>query len=504
MRRLAAFGLFIAILLAAPEGRAQTSAEGAAQLKAELQEMVGLYNKMAGQGQGEEVYILDEISVVPEGGAYNVLLRNLRLAFAREGEAAGVAFGDLSMRMAPLGDQLYRVSDLGPLAPIALYDETGQVAQISIAEPKLEGDFSTRYLSYLTLDASAASLEVTPIKEPGLLRSGPVTVTADSQEVAAGVYDQQVSSEIGALTFSEGGAETFRLDRLTVSSQAAGVNMEESAALMRRLAEDPEFQDLPDLEAIAKLIPGIGDTRMTLEGLKAEDEGSQIAIGQMIFAGGYDSGDGDLGKGDFEISVLDIAASGPEVTGSGLDPRLIPTRFTFKGRLDQLPNKELLAFFTEAAARADAQAMGEMNGMGDEQGMMAAMLLADSLASYGATFTIDELSFANQIVGIAGTGSVRGNAQAVFMAEGFFRMQMAGMQNLQKLAQGLAASQNQEQRETGQGLLGLLGLMMIYAQGPEAPQPTVEGALAYDLKIKPDGAITINGTPLLPPQPQQQ
>lgn len=148
--------------------------------------------------------------------------------------------------------------------------------------------------------------------------------------------------------------------------------------------------------------------------------------------------------------------------------------------------------------------MNEMDGMGDEQGMMAAMLLADSLASYGATFTIEELSFANQIVGIAGTGSVRGNAQAVFMAEGFFRMQMAGMQNLQKLAQGLAASQNQEQRETGQGLLGLLGLMMIYAQGPEAPQPTVEGALAYDLKIKPDGAITINGTPLLPPQPQQQ
>jgi hypothetical protein len=279
--------------------------------------------------------------------------------------------------------------------------------------------------------------------------------------------------------------------------------MEESAALMRRLAEDPELQDLPDLEAIVKLIPGFGDTRMTLEGLRVEDEGSQVAIGQMIFAGGYDSGDGEVGEGDFEISVLDIAASGPEVAGSGLDPRLIPTRFTFKGRLGQLPNKELLAFFTEAAANADAQAMGGMDGMGDEQGMLAAMMLADSLASYGSTFTIDELSFANQIVGIAGTGSLRGNAQAAYRAEGFFRMQMAGMQNLQTLAQGLAASENQEQRETGQGLLGLLGLMIIYAQGPEAPQPTVEGALAYDLKIKPDGAITINGTPLLPPQPQQ-
>ena len=44
---------------------------------------------------------------------------------------------------------------------------------------------------------------------------------------------------------------------------------------------------------------------------------------------------------------------------------------------------------------------------------------------------------------------------------------------------------------------------VVYANGPEAPQPSVEGALAYDFKISPNGALTINGTPLLPPQPQQ-
>jgi hypothetical protein len=501
MRVWAAVGLILSVFLVTSGVRAQTSAEGAAELKAELQAMINLYNGISAQEQGDRVYLLDEISVTPEGEAYNVLLRNLRMAFSQD-ETFGIALGDLSVKMAPLGGQLYRVSDLGPLAPFTLYDETGQaVAKISIAAPKLEGDFSTRYLSYLTLDAAAAAVEVAPMLEPGLLRSGPVTVTADSQEVSPGVYDQQVASEVRDITFVESGAESFRLDRLTASSSASGVNMEESAALMRRLAEDPEFKQMPDLEAIVALIPGIGDSRITLEGFTVEEEGSRVSIGQMVFAGDYDSGDGDVGQGGFEVSILDIAASGAQVNESGLDPRLIPTRFTIRGRLDQLPNKEVLAFFTEAAAMADAQAMGEM---GDDQSMMAAMTLVNSLGTYGTTFTIDELSFANQVSAVAGTGSFRANAQAAYMAEGFFRMQLAGMQNLQKLAQSLAASQNQEQRETGQGLLGLLGLMMIYAQGLEAPQPTVEGALAYDLKIKPDGAITINGTPLLPPQPSQQ
>ena len=129
--------------------------------------------------------------------------------------------------------------------------------------------------------------------------------------------------------------------------------------------------------------------------------------------------------------------------------------------------------------------------------------LANSMGTAGSTFTIDELSFANQVSAMAGTGQFRANPDAALSVDGFFRTQVAGISNLQTLAQQMAASENAETRQTGQGLLGMLGLLMVYAQGPEAPEPTVEGALAFDVKVRPDGALTINGTPLLPPQPQQ-
>ncbi|MEJ2027480.1 MAG: hypothetical protein P8X52_08535, partial [Limibacillus sp.] len=129
----------------------------------------------------------------------------------------------------------------------------------------------------------------------------------------------------------------------------------------------------------------------------ASDDGTLISLGQVIFAGGYEGGDGPLSSGHFELSFLDIGASGPGLGAQGLDPRLIPTHFSLKASMDKLPNDDILDFlshFANTAALADAE---EAPDLDPEATMMLADDLVNSLAASGSTFTIDELSFANKV-----------------------------------------------------------------------------------------------------------
>jgi len=502
---LKAAPLVFALSLAAPSWSvAQTSPEGAEALESELRGILDLYNAVAGIDYGGDVYFVDEIAVTPAGERYQVLLRNLRLAMVKEEDTFGLALGDISMEMAPLGDQRYAVSDLGPLSPFTVYGDSGQAeGQMTFEAPRLEGVLSTRFMNFLQLDAGADAMEVTPLQEPGLLRSGPISALVATQEPSPGIFDQQASTEIRGITFREGGSEVMRIERVLGSSEAQGIDAEASRALMERMAEGEIVEEFFDIGSLVAVLPGLGDSRFEMTGMQVNaEDGSKVSIGQVILAGGYEGETADLSSGNFELSFIDIAASGPGLGAQGLDPRLIPTRFTLKASMAQLPNEALLNFFTEIAASGAAANAEGAEAMDPMAGMMMADELVNSLAESGSTFTIDELSFANQVSALAGTGRFRANAQAAFMTDGFFRMQLAGINNLQAMAQEMAASQNPEVRQNGQGLLGMLGLMMIYAQGPEAPEPTVEGALAYDFKLLPDGSLTINGTPLLPPAQQ--
>ena len=44
-----------------------------------------------------------------------------------------------------------------------------------------------------------------------------------------------------------------------------------------------------------------------------------------------------------------------------------------------------------------------------------------------------------------------------------------------------------------QGILTLLGLMIIYAEGPDAPSTTEGDELAFRIELRPDGAVSVNG-----------
>jgi hypothetical protein len=493
------------LVFALPQrGMAQASPDGAEALKSELQGILDLYNAVAAPEYGGDIYFVDEIAVTPADDRYEVLLRNLRVAFASEEESFGLAMGDVSLDMAPLGDQRYAVSGLGPLTPFTVYGDSGQAeGQVTFEAPRLEGVLSTRFMNFLQLDAGAEAMEVTPLQEPGLLRSGAINMLVATQEPSPGVFDQEASSEFLDITFREGGSELMRIDRVFATSSAKGIDAAATLQLMEQLSTGELVKEYFDIGSIMAVLPGFGDSRFQMDGLSfASDDGTLISLGQVIFAGGYEGGDGPLSSGHFELSFLDIGASGPGLGAQGLDPRLIPTHFSLKASMDKLPNDDILDFlshFANTAALADAE---EAPDLDPEATMMLADDLVNSLAASGSTFTIDELSFANKVSALAGTGRFRANPQAAFKTDGFFRMQVAGMSNLQAMAQEMAASQNPEVRQNGQGLLGMLGLMMIYAQGPEAPEPTVQGALAYDFKLLPNGSLTINGTPLLPPAQQ--
>ena len=392
------------------------------------------------------------------------------------------------------------VEEIGPLSPFVFYGEDGAPqGQMVFEGPSLEGDFSTRYMTYLNLDARITGSEVTAYDEPGLFRTGPISLTIASREVSDGVFDQTSGMEVRDLSFVEGGRSLFRLNRFGAASAVTDMDLQAAVDMMRDVEAGNGSEPADPTDVIA-LFPGIGDTTVQLEGLLVDSDEGRLSIGSILLAGGYESQPDNMAAGSVEISFLDIDASGLKQQSGGMDPRLIPTRFTFKARVDQLPNKEVLAFLIDATALADEAA----SGVPDVEGSSLLMTeLANSMGTAGSTFTIDELSFANQVSAMAGTGQFRANPDAALSVDGFFRTQVAGISNLQTLAQQMAASENAETRQTGQGLLGMLGLLMVYAQGPEAPEPTVEGALAFDVKVRPDGALTINGTPLLPPQPQQ-
>ncbi|MBB3066397.1 hypothetical protein [Limibacillus halophilus] len=491
-RRLTIFTAWVILaVVALIGGVAKADSAGADRLRSEIWEFINMQNALTFAELGD-VYRLDGLEVTSAGDGYDVLLRNLRMA--EEGENGGAfEIGDITFRMTPAGDQLYRMTDLVLPNAMTLRDADGSGAVMTANLTRFDGLWSARYLSFLSLDSEFASAGLAPLNEPGAMGAGRISVILDSVELSEGIFDQKASFEVLGIALKAPDQGDFSIGRIAAASNAKQVNLAATADNLRLIVKDRKAA-LKQMtgDDVRAMLPWLGDMEMKLQKLSiADKEGNSFSLDEMRLGGRYDAGPGSggLGSAGFDMAFLGIKAVSPSGDFEGLDSRLVPDRFTLSLGILDIPNDALWNMLIDAAYQG---LEGGDSGTGGFEGEAMAGLMAAS----GTRLLLNELSFSNQIMALAGTGEFRLSEAAAYFIEGGFVFELLGISELQALAQEMVVSGDPQKQENGQALLGTLGMMMIYSQGPETPTPTVPEATAFAIRLTPEGTVLINGLPV--------
>lgn len=501
MPRLA-FALCFALLVLLPQNaRSQVDEAGAERLKEALELAFRVANAAAPSQNGEPVgYLFDQIDVLPLGAAYSVTYNGMRYVSGGS-EGYRVLFPELVFTMVPIeGGRFAGSSELPEEAFLVLDAEGGEIGQVTARNATMTGVFDPSLALNLSYAIEGEGMDMT--FESGVVGStGAFSLTANTIETQGlSETDQIGTGEVKDLRFAREGLETIVLERAWTEVNLTGFELEEYAATALKAVEAESGETFSPFSIFSFFGGDSSSMALGFEGLAVAGPAGGVTIGGVSLGGAYQRGEGYSFETGIEISLSALSLSPEALQSGGLDARLVPSDFTLLATLENLPSKEIAAYFDGFSNITNAGAAPEVL---EAQIQEAALAVFGAVMARGSSVAIEELSLVTASSALAGTGSFRANAAAAFSADGFLRAEIAGVPQLQALAQDMAVSPDPQVAENGQGLLGILGLMMAYSQGPEAPAPSSPDALAFDLKLLPDGALLVNGLPVIPPAAQQ-
>jgi hypothetical protein len=437
---------------------------------------------------------------VPLGAAYGVTYQGLRYVSAALGDFS-ILFPELVFAAVPVEGGRFAISGELPEEPFLVLDAEGkEIGQVVARDATLTEVFDPSLAMSLSLALVGEGLDMA--FENGVVgSSGAFSATADSvQTQGLSVTDQVLKAEVEDLRFAMEGLETVVLARAWAEIAMTGFDLEAYAAAALKAVE-AQGGGTPQPFSIFSFLEGDSSSKtLGFEGLAVAGPTGGVTIGGVSFGGAYQRNEGDSFKTDIEISLSALSLSPEALQSGGLDARLVPSDFTLLATLETLPSEAIATYFNDFAKVTSVGATSEDL---DALSQAAAPAIFGAVMARGSSVAIEELSLVTASSALAGTGSFRANAAAAFSADGFLRAEIARVPQLQALAQEMAVSPDPQVAENGQGLLGILGLMMAYSQGPEAPAPSSPDALAFDLKLLPDGALLVNGLPVIPPAARQ-
>ena len=506
---LLAAAIFLAPLQAA---HAQVDNAGAADLRDRLQSSASLSFMFSTPGSDVGLNI-EEITVTPAGDSYSVAYKGYGFT---DGTGGSAMLGDIELSMQPLGGGRFNVSDLSAPA-LYLYRSVAGDVVLEVA------------VSGLGVDA-VYNMETSMYEEGGLF--------ADSVELVApssGALVSFTNAKLYTADYDYDGerlsaATAFDLDDLsftvtvqeestevmTLEHASGGVSFEglDVAGLLQAMENFDASADA--LLALYSHYEGMLAVETIFQGLDVGAAGERVTADEFKLAYGGLLTSGPTTQGFLELGFSGLLIDNPEVAALA-DPRLIPEDGSLSVSLEQVPTAPLVeayrmvivAALDQSAEIPDASDKEAVASYLQQNAELEAMMEREAEAAFleilqsGMVINLDTVQIATPAAQLVGSGIFNVNADAIHGVEGDLVAELEGAAELQAVASEMAATGDPAKVETAQGILGAVGMMMAFSQGPATPAPSTPAALSYLVQLLADGSVTVNGLPVVPPATQQ-
>lgn len=459
---------------------AEATPEGAAAIREGLQSWID--QQLADAGASSDVRFDGELTVTPEGDAYQALIPPIEATL----EGSVLRFDAVPVEIVPRPDGWY---DASWRLPEAVVLNAGvEEGRLTIGEQRAAGVFAPEVGSFMSLDVEALDVAVLP-KDAAL---GGVTLDRlvfdySYEETSPGTYDQPGRVVMEGLTFDQPSAgQHFRAGRMEFGMTSTGLVLAEWAAFMDRFdaittaatsgaAGDAEMADM-----MADLL---AETDAFLSGVEVSYELSDIVLETpdvnltlpSFSMGGYAEGlTAPLAEIGFALDLPGFTADMPVP-----DPyqHLIPTIARIDMALIDVPTDPLNRVVVEWLRGTSASG-------GDPWLMLDAV--EDLLASESGRLELTEIAVANAISEASLHGELHPAPDSVIGVTGFGAMTITNLDELMN-----------EVRASGAGPEAEAALTFLRGLGRPTSTPEGEIVQTYDWEVTPDGQVLVNGSDLM-------
>jgi len=510
--RLAALlgaGLVLGGALAPP-----ASALEAEQLRAEILETFSLFEAAAGS-EAPLPYGYEAIEVEDQGDGFRVTLSGLRVLLD-PAEAARLDIGGAAFTMTPAGqrgsDELFHVSDLS-LSPYWVYSRGGEPAS-RVVRPgavSFEGLWSFAYLTLLDAKVSADGVVVETSAGELLSSFESILGELESRPADKGRYDVGGTLRIDGVMIRDDDLR-IALGAIQSEVEVPGHDPAAAAKVLRAAARAKAPSQSPTESASVSLMTDLlflsqgGRMTLKLRDLRGLRDGSTEALE-------IDGINLDYAVSDHEDSVakldMALAQTGLRVTASdrpagALAAALMPTDSSAMLSVERLPLRTLLTLIEPLAEEAVADEGGSGETLdpggrkGDRLAADAGEKLIAAMSAAGTTLDLSGTRVAAPKAEVALKGGMVIDGDAAFGIRGTLLAEVGGFDFLVALAHQSLEDPDPGIRGEARQVVGMLALLQAFADRDETG---ADGPIdRFLFKIEPNGAVSVNNKPLLPPQ----
>ena len=432
-----------------------------------------LEQRVGAGSEGLRLYLDAPMHAEEQDGTVTVHLPGARLARSPKSKPE-LAFGDLAIAVTPRSETLY---DFQSEFPAAI---DGEHERLTIGEGAVSGTWRSDLETTTRLSVRTADIRLAESRksEPPKLLLGALTIEDEIYRGEDGLWDGRFS--LGLSDLKAGGNS---LGGLEVASSFE--DFEQDAILEMRRDFDPFAGSEPGTETLDDLLApfiaagfGRSDVTVSLHDLTAVDDDwglSDDGVFRLDRLDWYTEFDG---RSDFADLATRISVSEPSLGGADagvLPPGFMPHALTLDIALSRLPLRRIAESISELSARGEATTP-DRGLTGDE--LLGPMDAADT------AFEIREIRIDSPSYALRADGRFNVKQASMFGVVGRLDARIRGLSKLM----AMAAAKGKE--DAVALLIVLQGLgRPVFEEGADEP------VHAYELDLRRDGAITVNGIP---------
>ncbi len=489
----------------------------AEQFRAKMLETFSLYEAAGGPGMPAPLGY-EAMEVEEQGEGFRVTLSGLRLLLD-PAEAARLDIGSAAFTMTPAvqraSDDLFYVSDLS-LSPYWVYSR-GDGPPSHVVRPgavSFEGLWSFAYLTLLDAKISTADAVVETSAGEPLSSFESIQAKFESRPADKGRYDFGGKLRLGGIMIRD---DRLRIGLGAVESEVEvpGHDPAAAAALLRGSAKTKAPSSGADEAASANLFADLfflsqgGRMTLKLHDLRGLRDGSPEALEIDGINIDYAVSDHEeaVAKVDMALAQTGLRVTAPDRPASGLAAALMPTDSSAMLSVERLPLRTLLGLLEPLAQEAAAvegdgeEAPGPGGLTGRQRAAEAGEKLIEAMSVAGTTLDLSGTRVAAPKAQVALKGGMVIDAAAAFGVRGTLLAEVGGFDTLVEVSQRSLGDPNPGIRAEARQVVGILALLQTFADRDETG---ANGPIdRFLFKVDPNGAVSVNDKPLLPPLSSQ-
>ncbi len=489
----------------------------AEQLRAEILDTFSLFQAAAGPGTPAPMGY-DAIEVEDQDDGFRVTLSGLRLLLD-PAQAARLDIGNAAFTMTPAGqrgsDALFHVSDLS-LSPYWAFSRGGKPPShvVRPGEVSFEGLWSFAFISFLDAKVSTAGAVVETSDGKPLSSFESILGEFESRPADKGRYDLDAKFLVDGIVIRD---DNIRIALGAIESEVEmpGHDFAAAAEVLRAAAKAKAPSSVATEAASASLMSDLfflsqgGRMTLGLRDLKGLRDGSPEALEIDGIDIDYAISDHEeaVAKLDLALAQTGLRVTAPDRPASGLAAALMPTDSSAMLSVERLPLRTLLALLAPLAddvaavegGRAESPAAGGPKGK--RLAADAGEQLIAAMSSAGTTLDLSGTRVAAPKAEVALKGGMVVDAAAAFGVRGTLLAEVGGFDYLVEMSQQSLVDPNPGIREEARQVVGILALLQAFSDRDETGTNGPIDRVLFT--VDPNGAVSVNDKPLLPPLASQ-